>query len=83
MFLRKVEGPRVVALPGGRHITLADLPPPNTLRWVAQRKRAVAEAVQAGLISRGRARDIYALSDDELDAWCALFPLQNANTAAR
>lgn len=79
MFLKKINGPRVVGLPDGRSISRADLPMADTPRWVPRRKRAVAEAVQAGLISRTDAKRIYALSDVELDAWCCRYPLQNAN----
>jgi hypothetical protein len=82
MFLKKISGPRVVALPDGRKMSRADLPEMDSLRWVASRKRAVAEAVQAGLISRIDAQRTYALSDAELDAWCYQFPLQNANCGA-
>jgi Protein of unknown function (DUF1153) len=78
MFLKKVDGPRVVVLPDGRSVSRADLPEANTPRWVPQRKRIVAEAVQAGLITRNDAKRTYALSDLELDAWCCKFPLQNA-----
>ena len=82
MFLKKLNGPRVVALPDGRTMSRADLPGADTPRWVSRRKRAVAEAVQSGLISRSDAKQIYALSDFELDAWCRRFPLQDANLYA-
>ncbi len=82
MFLKKVDGPRVVALPDGSPISRADLPQTNTLRWTAERKKVVAQAVQAGLISRTSARRAYELSDAELDAWCCKFPLQNAKGIA-
>lgn len=69
MFLRKVEGPRAVRLPDGSWMTRADLPPPDTRRWVASRKAAVVRAVAAGLISRGSALETWALSEEELAAW--------------
>lgn len=69
MYLRKVEGPRSVTLPDGRTMTRADLPPPETKRWVASRKAAVVRAVRAGLISRSSALDLYALSDEEFTEW--------------
>lgn len=78
MFLRKSDGPRVVRLPDGRSLTRADLPPGNGLRWVAHRKRTVAEAVQAGLLSRQDAKREYQLSDLELDLWCCKYPLDCA-----
>lgn len=82
MFLRKSAGPRVVTLPDGRPLSRADLPDPNTSRWVAARKRSVAEAVQTGLISRQDAKRNYALSDFELDAWCCKYPIDCANRDA-
>lgn len=78
MFLRKIDGPRVVVLPDGRPISRADLPDVKTERWVAKRKRVVAEAVQSGLISRSEAQRTYELSDFELDAWCRKYPVRNA-----
>jgi hypothetical protein len=69
MFLRKVDGPRSVTLPDGTIMTRADLPPPETVRWVASRKAAVVRAVQAGLITREQALANYGLSDEEFGAW--------------
>jgi hypothetical protein len=50
-------------------MTRADLPPPDTRRWVASRKAAVVRAVAAGLITREAALDMYALSDAEFAEW--------------
>jgi hypothetical protein len=69
MYLRKVEGPRTVTLPDGRIMSRADLPPPETRRWVASRKAAVVNAVASGLISRGTALETYRLSEEELAEW--------------
>lgn len=69
MYLRKVEGPRSVTLPDGSVMTRADLPPPETRRWVASRKAAVVRAVAAGLISRETAIQTYSLSEGELSEW--------------
>jgi len=69
MYLRKVEGPRSVTLPDGSVMTRADLPAPDTRRWVASRKAAVITAVHAGLITRDAALEMYALSDDEFSEW--------------
>jgi hypothetical protein len=71
MYLRKVQGPRAVTLPDGSVMTRADLPPPDTCRWVASRKAAVVRAVTAGLITRAEAIDRYALSEEEIDGWLA------------
>lgn len=70
MYIKKVEGPRTVTLPDGRVLTLADLPPPATTRWVASRKALIVAAVEYGLISRPQALDRYALSEEEFDHWC-------------
>lgn len=69
MYIKRVEGPRQVTLPDGTVLTRADLPPPDTRRWVAQRKAVVVLAVQAGLIGRDAVIERYALSDEELSLW--------------
>lgn len=69
MYLKKVDGPRTVTLPDGRIMSRADLPPPDTTRWVASRKAAVVRAVRHGLISRAEALESYALSDEEFALW--------------
>lgn len=72
MYLKKVNGPRAVTLPDGVILTRADLPRPDTRRWVASRKAVVVRAVKYGLISREEALERYALSEEEFDAWHAL-----------
>ncbi len=69
MYLKKVEGPRAVTLPDGSVMTRADLPPADTVRWVASRKAAVVRGVLGGLISRDEAIRRYGLSDEEFDGW--------------
>ena len=69
MYLKRVDGPRAVTLPDGTVMTRADLPPPDTRRWVASRKAAVVWAVQHGLITQDEARQRYALSAEELAEW--------------
>lgn len=69
MYLRKIDGPRSVTLPDGSIMTRADLPPSNTMRWVASRKAAVVKAVASGLLSRDSALENYSLSDEEFQAW--------------
>lgn len=69
MFVKKIDGPRTVTLPGGAILTVADLPPSST-RWVASRKEIVVNAVQHGLIARDEALRRYGLSDEEFDSWC-------------
>ena len=69
MYLRKIDGPRSVTLADGTIMTRADLPPPDTRRWVASRKAAVVRAVGAGLITRDAALETYSLSDAEFTEW--------------
>ncbi|WP_146585528.1 CtrA inhibitor SciP [Puniceibacterium confluentis] len=69
MYLKKIDGPRAVTLPDGTVMTRADLPPPDTRRWVASRKATVVRAVLYGLLTRDQALVRYRLSDDELQEW--------------
>lgn len=69
MFVKKTNGPRIVTLPNGRILTVADLPPKDT-RWVASRKETVVLSVAHGLITRDEALRRYGLSEEEFDAWC-------------
>ncbi|WP_373356872.1 DUF1153 domain-containing protein [Pseudoroseicyclus sp. CXY001] len=69
MYLRKVDGPRAVQLPDGSYMSRADLPSPDTRRWVASRKAAVVRAVKYGLISQETALEDYGLSEDEFVSW--------------
>jgi hypothetical protein len=69
MYLKKVDGPRAVTLPDGTVMTAADLPPPETRRWVVSRKLAVVRGVAYGLISEGHALKRYGLSEEEFQQW--------------
>ena len=69
MYLKKVPGPRAVNLPDGSIMTRADLPPPNTTRWVASRKAAVVRGVAHGLITQDEALARYSLSEEEFREW--------------
>ncbi len=69
MYLKKIDGPRMVKLPDGTRMTRADLPPPSTRRWVASRKAAVVMGVTFGLIARSEALQLYELTDEEYDSW--------------
>ena len=60
---------RAVMGPLGNPITLADLPRPDTLRWVARRNAEVVAAVEGGLLSTESACAMYTLSLDELLSW--------------
>jgi hypothetical protein len=55
--------------PNGRRLTLADLPLPDTKRWVIRRKAEIVAAVRGGLLSRDEACSRYALNSDELLSW--------------
>lgn len=61
--------------PTGDYITLDDLPPSNTLRWVARRKAEVVAAVLGGLLSTEDACERYHLSLDEFKSWQRLFDM--------
>jgi uncharacterized protein DUF1153 len=54
---------------GGCRLTLADLPSPDTKRWVIRRKAQVVAAVRGGLLSLEEANSRYALSSDEILSW--------------
>ena len=69
MYLKKVDGPRQVTLPDGSLLSRADLPPPDTSRWVVSRKVVVVKAVVYGLISETEALERYALSQEEFATW--------------
>ncbi len=60
---------RCVIGPNGTPITLRDLPPSNTARWVVRRKAEVVAAVRGGLISFDEACARYRLSAEEFTAW--------------
>ena len=71
MYLKRVDGPRQVTLPDGTVLSRADLPSPDTRRWVASRKAVVVKAVVYGLIAEAEALDRYALSEEEFALWRA------------
>ena len=55
--------------PAGEPLTINDLPPPDTKRWVIRRKAEVVAAVRGGLISLEDACDRYTLSVEEFLSW--------------
>ena len=65
--------PRVkyVIGPDGSPLTVADLPPANTRRWVIRRKAEVVAAVRGGLLSLEEACERYALTVEEFLSWQA------------
>lgn len=50
-------------------LTVADLPPPNTKRWVIRRKAEVVAGVRSGVISLEEACRRYKLSIEEFLSW--------------
>ena len=55
--------------PDGSPLTLVDLPPPNTMRWVIRHKAVVVAAVRGGLLTLEDACKRYMLSMEEFFAW--------------
>lgn len=50
-------------------LTLADLPPPGTTRWVMRRKAEVVAGVRSGLLTLEEACARYTLSVEEFLSW--------------
>jgi hypothetical protein len=63
--------PRVkyVIGPDGSPLTVADLPPTSTRRWVIRRKAEVVAAVRGGLLSLDEACTRYTLTVEEFLSW--------------
>ena len=60
---------RYVIGPDGSPLTVADLPPRDTKRWVIRRKAEVVAAVRGGLLSLEEACEGYKLTVDEFLSW--------------
>jgi hypothetical protein len=69
--MNEAQRPRVkyVIGPDGSPLTIADLPPPDTRRWVIRRKAEVVAAVRGGLLSLEDACKRYTLTTEEFLAW--------------
>lgn len=63
------QGERFVVGPTGAPLTLADLPPANTERWVIRRKAEVVAAVRGGLLTLQDACERYRLTEEEYGLW--------------
>jgi len=63
------RGEKYVIGPTGAPLTLSDLPPPETQRWVIRLKAEVVAAVRGGLLSLDEACDRYKLTNEEFLAW--------------
>jgi hypothetical protein len=55
--------------PNGKWLSLADLPAPDTKRWVPRRKAEVVAAVRGGILSLDDACARYALTVEEFLSW--------------
>lgn len=66
---RDNTGEKYVIGPTGAKLTLNDLPPPGTARWVIRRKAEVVAAVRGGLLSFDDACSRYNISADEFVSW--------------
>ena len=55
--------------PDGSPLTITDLPPPGTKRWVIRRKAEVVAAVRGGLLSLEEACERYTLTVEEFLSW--------------
>ena len=55
--------------PDGTPLTLKDLPPTSTKRWVIRRKAEVVAAVRGGLLSLEEACERYTLTVEEFLSW--------------
>ena len=60
---------RYVIGPDGSPLTIANLPPKDTKRWVIRRKAEVVAALRGGLLSFDEASERYKLTVDELLSW--------------
>jgi len=58
--------------PDGTPLSIADLPPCDTRRWVIRRKAQVVAAVAGGLISLEEACQRYKLTLEEFLSWQAM-----------
>jgi transposase-like protein len=64
----KNEGAEIVQM-NSRRTALADLPPPDTRRWVPRRKAEVVAAVERGVLSEKDACERYDLTLEEFASW--------------
>jgi len=71
LALAPVQGNFTDSVPGplGTPLTLQQLPPPDTQRWVVRRKAEVLAAIRGGLLTRLEACTRYRISEEELQLW--------------
>jgi hypothetical protein len=63
------KGEKYVIGPTGAPLTLSDLPPRDTERWVIRRKAEVVAAVRGGLLTLDEACERYRLTNEEFLGW--------------
>jgi hypothetical protein len=83
---RAALGEKSVIGPFGQRLTLADLPPAETQRWVIRRKAEVVAAVRGGLLTLEEACARYSLSLAEFLGWrwsLDFYGLQGLRTTRR
>lgn len=69
MSLPNVKNPGQNGLSHGTPMSIHDLPPPDTKRWVSRRKAEVLAGIRAGSITMEEACERYMLSVEELLSW--------------
>jgi len=69
MATRRTPNLKGALSPIGKPMTIDDLPPPSTKRWVIRRKAEVVAGVRAGLITLEEACERYTLSVEEFLSW--------------
>jgi hypothetical protein len=65
---QKIRPAQVIG-PLGEPLSVADLPPPDTKRWVVRRKAEVVAAVNGGLLSIDEVLERYGLTLEEFASW--------------
>ena len=65
---QKIRPAQVIG-PLGEPLSLGDLPPPDTKRWVVRRKAEVVAAVNGGLMSIDDVLERYGLTLEEFASW--------------
>ncbi len=66
---KRISRENFVIGPDGAPLTVSDLPPSSTKRWVIRRKAEVVAAVKGGLISLEEACTKYKLTVEEFITW--------------
>lgn len=69
------ERPRVTRGARGNVVSVVDLPPASTKRWVASRKEVVVDAVRGGIITLEEVKARYRITDDEFRSWSKAYQM--------